>query len=159
MALRSKLPTARALIGFCFCGFQAILASACAIYSSQTSTGSTVNDVAARSSGAFYDLHQAVGFFEAYKGGHCVSGMGKANDFLSIARINLSKNPDGDLALVAGQIENLSGLRESAQIVDIERVREQLHAIAAAKGYRHDDSWNDNFLKCKDAHLDAAVSN
>ena|SRR5579872_3553011 len=121
------------------CGFLALLLSACAARSSRT-----------RESDAFFYLHQAVGFLEAYKGGHCSSGLEKAKGFLNEARAALARAPDSGLTPIADEVLILASSPENVQIVQVERVRERLHALAGAKEHEHRASWNKEFRSCRD---------
>ncbi len=122
---------------------QAVLLGACA------SGGKTARHDPPRASEAFFDLHQAVGFLEAYESERCATGLAKAQVYLNMASDSLRRHPSPDLASIAVRLRGLTDSSESAQLLQVEQLRERLHAAAAANGYEHSDSWNQEFWNCR----------
>lgn len=94
----------------------------------------------------YYDIHQAVGYLEAYANGSCAQGKRWSAEFVR----NLDKQPpEKPLSNFISAIKDRLN-REKLELADLEQFRLDLHLKAEGGGYKHSTKWHDEIVnRCR----------
>lgn len=97
----------------------------------------------------FFDLHQTIGFLEAYKSGKCIDGLKKADFHLAVlkkVRPNILSN---ELRSLLDKISALRSHIDAEMIASIEKLRERVHSLAEIHHWSHEKQWHADFQECQ----------
>lgn len=95
----------------------------------------------------FYDLHQAIGYFEEFKKNRCPHGLVFSRKLLKDAATKRSY--DAELSKIFKDA-NASAGNEKTGLAIIESLRERLHRLQEKKQYPHQNAWHKAFQSCID---------
>jgi hypothetical protein len=97
---------------------------------------------------AFFHIHQAAALLEEVKKGKCPRPQPFVDSHLSKAEKLLAHHPATTLIALFQKLSDAQKSIDELGLVEIEKIREEVHILADAYKFEHPKSWDQEIRRC-----------